>query len=153
MASVYFGNDTDLDMSAYEPILSAVIEECLKNCQADGSLLEVSVSFVDNGAIRELNRRFRHIDSSTDVLSFPMYNSWREWPASGQTASIGDIVISVEQAAVQTDAYGHSLARELGFLTAHSMLHLMGYDHDTPEYEKEMFGLQEKILIDAGLPR
>ena len=153
MVKVYFSNETDYAMSEYEDMLKAVIEKSLKRAASVSCDPEVSLTFTGNAAIRRLNERFRRIDSSTDVLSFPMYDSWRDWPVMGQAALIGDIVISVEQAAAQSEAYGHSLARELGFLTAHSMLHLMGYDHISAETEEEMFELQEKILIDAGLPR
>jgi len=150
---VYFSNDTDLEMSEYEPILTKVAGECLKVNGLIKCEPEISVTFIDNKGIRILNKRYRQIDNSTDVLSFPMFDSWRDWPKSGQETAIGDIVISVEKATAQSEAYGHSLARELGFLTAHSMLHLIGYDHMTEDDEKEMFGLQEEILIKAGLPR
>ena len=152
MAEVYFSNETDIETIEYEPILKDIIEESLKKNARYSCAPEVSVVFTDNKAIRELNRRFRNIDNSTDVLSFPMYNSWREWPATGQ-ALIGDIVVSVEQAISQSETYGHSLERELGFLTAHSMLHLMGYDHMIPEKEEEMCALQEEILKGVGLTR
>jgi len=150
---VYFSNETELNLTEYEPVLQDVIDESLISRASAGSNPEVSVSFVNEKLIRGLNKQYRHMDSATDVLSFPMYGSWREWPAEGQTAAIGDIVISVETAMSQAEAYGHGLARELGFLTAHSMLHLMGYDHLTPEDEEEMFSLQEEILTKAGLPR
>jgi len=153
MVTVFFSNETDFDTSDYEQTLKEVINESLNSCTAATSAPEVSVSFLDNRSIRQLNKKYRHIDSSTDVLSFPMYDTWREWPNAGQAVNIGDIVISVEKAAEQSEAYGHSLARELGFLTAHSMLHLMGYDHISPESEEEMCALQDEILIKAGLPR
>jgi len=152
MVIAYFSNDTDFDLSEYEPKLREVMAESLKSGSPFSDIAEVSVMFTDNTAMRGLNNRYRHIDASTDVLSFPMYDSWREWPAGKQQAvGIGDIVISVEQARTQSETYGHSLARELGFLTAHSMLHLMGYDHT--DDENEMFKLQDKILMNVGLPR
>ena len=153
MAIVYFSNDSGFDMSEYEPVLTGVIEESLKRAAAINVTPEVSVTFTDNKAIRAMNKRYRRIDESTDVLSFPMYESQREWPVTEPASAIGDIVISVEQAMAQSAAYGHSLARELGFLTAHSMLHLMGYDHVGVESENEMFALQEKILTNLGLLR
>ena len=153
MVTVYFSNESGFDISSYEPILNGIIEGSVKILPFPNPEPEIGVTFTDNEGIRALNKRYRHIDASTDVLSFPMYDSWREWPVLGQAPAAGDIVISVEQAMAQSEAYGHSLARELGFLTAHSMLHLMGYDHLTPETEKEMFDLQEKILIEFGLPR
>jgi len=153
MAIVYFSNDTDFNVSEYKPILKGIIDESLKVIQAPAPAPEVSVLFVGNETIHTMNNRYRHIDGCTDVLSFPMYDSWKEWPLMGQAFAAGDIVISVEQALAQSEAYGHSLAREMGFLTAHSMLHLMGYDHLTPETEKEMYDLQDKILIKSGLLR
>ena len=93
---------------------------------------EVSVSFLNNAQIRELNRDHRGKDIETDVLSFPMgengvYDKNMETGAS----VLGDIVISVEKAVSQAELYGHTLQREIGFLTVHSMLHLLGYDHES----------------------
>ena len=105
---------------------------------------EVSVTFTDNESIRELNREYRDIDRPTDVLSFPMDDE-------GDDSVLGDIVISLERAMEQAEEYGHSLAREISFLTVHSCLHLLGYDHETGEEdEKEMFGKQEEILNKLG---
>ena len=157
MVTVYFSNETDVDMLGYEPILTKAIEESLlkiAGINAESKTeLELSLTFMDNADIRVLNSRFRQIDKHTDVLSFPMFDSWREWPAGGQAVAIGDIVISVEQAEDQSKEYGHSFTRELGFLTVHSMLHLMGYDHMTPDEEDEMCNLQEEILWGVGLSR
>jgi len=94
-------------------------------------LAEVSVSFVDDVQIRELNRRFRDKDSPTDVLSFPMGEPgiYEINPETGATM-YGDIVISMETAVRQAERFGHSMQREVGYLTVHSMLHLIGYDHE-----------------------
>ena len=153
MVNVYFSNETPIDMSIYEPVLNDIIAESLNSLPISCPDLEIGVVFTDNQSIRELNLQFRNIDSSTDVLSFPMYSSWREWPIEGQTFAIGDIVISVEKARLQSELYGHSLTHELGFLTAHSMLHLAGYDHISLDEEKKMFGLQNIILKKVGLRR
>lgn len=103
---------------------------------------EVSVTFTDDEAIRELNRNFRDKDASTDVLSFPM----------DEEDTLGDIVISVEHAIAQAEEYGHSLEREIAFLTVHSVLHLLGWDHERSEdEEKAMFLRQEEILSGIGL--
>lgn len=122
---------------------------------------EVSVMFVDNDQIRELNRIHREIDRATDVLSFPLF----EYDDDGEIIEeeldfspngemlLGDIVVSLERAAEQAREYGHSFEREIGFLTVHSMLHLFGFDHMTPEDEKEMFGYQDEILNRMGLLR
>lgn len=95
-----------------------------------GDSAEVSVSFVNNEQIRQLNNEFRQKDTATDVLSFPLgqdgvYDRNLETGA----LQLGDIVISIEKAVEQARIYGHSLQREIGFLTVHSMLHLLGYDH------------------------
>ena len=91
---------------------------------------EVNITFVDNEKIKELNSKYRNIDNATDVLSFPMGENG-DYPINPETnfKILGDIVISVERAVAQSEEYDHSLRRELGFLTTHSMLHLLGYDH------------------------
>lgn len=111
---------------------------------------EVSISIVDNENIREINNQFRKIDKETDVLSFP---SGEYEPDSYEPCFLGDIAISVEKAEEQRLSYGHSFEREIAFLTAHSVLHLLGYDHMTDEDEKEMFSKQEEILQKIGLIR
>lgn len=122
-----------------------------------GAPAEISVTFVDNEEIQRLNAQHRNIDRVTDVLSFPMldFDEAAEEeidPDTGETV-LGDIVISLERAAAQAEEYGHSLSREVAFLTAHSMLHLLGYDHETADEEKEMFDKQEKILSELGITR
>ena len=117
---------------------------------------EISVSIVDNEEIREINRQFRAIDRPTDVLSFPQLTfAEGEIPDKNENGEIvlGDIIISLERAKEQAQEYGHSLKREIAFLTAHSMLHLLGYDHMEEDEEKEMFAKQKEILDLAGIPR
>ncbi len=116
---------------------------------------EVSVTFVDNEQIRELNVEYRNKDSATDVLSFPLGDG-KEWDINYDTSSImlGDIVISMERAIEQAELYNHSLRREVGFLTVHSMLHLLGYDHENGGLEETLMREQEeKILEKLGLTR
>lgn len=117
---------------------------------------EISVSIVDNEEIHQINKQFRGIDRPTDVLSFPQLTfeegERMERNEDGEVV-LGDIIISLERAREQAEEYGHSLKREIAFLTAHSMLHLLGYDHMTPEEEKEMFAKQKEILELAGIPR
>jgi len=122
-----------------------------ENCDFDA---EVSVTFVDNEEIREINRQERNIDKATDVLSFPML----EFDENGDIINsdfdfdedfvmLGDIVISAEKAREQAEEYGHSFIREVAFLTVHSMLHLLGYDHiNNEDEEKVMFKKQDEIL-------
>ena len=111
---------------------------------------EVSLSLVGPEEIHALNKRFRDVDRVTDVLSFPQEDEGKN--ENGEVL-LGDIVICLERAREQAESYGHSLRRELAFLCAHSMLHLLGYDHMTPQEEKEMFARQEAILQQAGIPR
>ena len=115
---------------------------------------EVSVTLTDNERIHRLNREYRQVDRPTDVLSFPLCD-WEE--EDGQAfgpMALGDIVLSLEKAKEQAEAYGHSYEREVAFLTVHSMLHLLGYDHETSEEdEKEMFARQNAIMDLMGLTR
>lgn len=116
--------------------------------------VEVGLNLVDNDEIKSLNKKFRGCDRVTDVLSFPLIDFEGELPDfSGHIVALGDIVICVERARKQAEEYGHSLNRELGFLTVHSMLHLMGYDHMTEADEAEMFFKQREILEKMGLKR
>ena len=116
---------------------------------------EVSVTFTDNAQIRELNQRFRGIDRSTDVLSFPLFDfdgTSDEPPIDELIGMLGDIVLSLEQAAAQAEEYGHSFEREVAFLCVHSMLHLLGYDHETGEEdEMDMRRRQSEIMDRMGL--
>ena len=116
---------------------------------------EISVSFVDNDSIRELNAMYRNKDSATDVLSFPLGEDGVYDINEDNGASIlGDIVISMERAMEQADMYGHSLEREMGFLTVHSMLHLLGYDHENGGLEARiMREKEEAVLQQLGLSR
>ena len=147
----------------YEEIAEKVVNACLtaENCPFEA---EVSLSFVDEEEIRELNRDYREIDRETDVLSFPMLEF--EAPAvfpeeigeedinpdTGEVP-LGDIVINVRRVKTQAAEYGHSEIRELAFLIAHSMLHLMGYDHMEEEERMGMEARQREILDALGYRR
>lgn len=116
---------------------------------------EVEVSFVDDEEIHKLNRDFRNIDRSTDVLSFPLGENgvYDKNPATG-ACMLGDIVISVEHAKEQAERYGHTFQREMAFLTVHSMLHLLGYDHVNGGIEAEtMREKEEEVLQQLNLTR
>lgn len=114
---------------------------------------EVSVTFTDNERIHKLNFEYRNVDRPTDVLSFPMCEGDFEADNFG-TVWLGDIVLSMEKAKAQAEEYNHSFERELAFLTVHSMLHLLGYDHETSkEDENNMFARQEAILLSAGIKK
>lgn len=126
----------------------------------------VNMLLTDDTAIHSMNKEFRGVDRATDVLSFPMvdyaepgnFDGLDEMsesyfdPDSGELL-LGDIVISVERAYAQAEEYGHSLKREMAFLTAHSMLHLFGYDHMEDDERAEMERMQEEILASLGITR
>lgn len=121
---------------------------------------EISLSVTDDEGIRALNREQRGIDKATDVLSFPMLETEdgvlivEDADITEGRIFLGDIVISLPRAEAQAVAYGHSLDRELGFLTVHSLLHLLGYDHEKgAREESEMFQKQEAVLEAIGLTR
>lgn len=127
---------------------------------------EVAARLVDDATIREINLRHRGIDRATDVLSFPTI-SYREGRTAGSSLKLvrreydpstglcflGDLVISLPRAAEQAAAYGHSLERELGYLTAHGVFHLMGYDHETEDGRRVMRALEEQALSMLALAR
>lgn len=116
---------------------------------------EVSVTFVDNEEIHALNKQYRNMDKPTDVLSFPLGEDGK-YDFNNETKSymLGDIVISIETALKQSKIYGHSLEREIGFLTVHSMLHLLGYDHETSKLDAlKMREKEEAVLEKLGISR
>ncbi len=116
---------------------------------------EVSVSFVDNAEIHRLNKLYRNVDKPTDVLSFPLGENG-VYDVNNETGAylLGDVVISMETAVKQARIYNHSLEREVGFLTVHSMLHLLGYDHETTPLEAaKMHEKEELVLERLGITR
>ena len=123
------------------------------------ALCELSVTFVEKDEIRELNRDYRGIDRVTDVLSFPQFekdelDSYREEPDEiPDELMLGDVVISRDKAEEQAKEFGHSFERELIYLFTHSVLHLLGYDHETPEDKSVMRRREEEIMDWLGIPR
>lgn len=116
---------------------------------------EVDISIVDNQQIQEINREKRNIDAVTDVLSFPLGENghYDKNPETG-AYMLGDVVLSIERAAAQAEQYGHSLQREIGYLTVHSVLHLLGYDHVDGGLEAvRMREKEEAVMTSVGLPR
>ena len=116
---------------------------------------EISVTFVDNARIAELNNQYRNKPMPTDVLSFPLGQDG-QYDVDPDTGAkiLGDIVISMERAMEQAELYGHPLQREVAFLTVHSMLHLLGYDHEEGGLAAvHMREKEEAVLIQLGLPR
>lgn len=127
---------TEENMKAIENAIDTVIDD-----EGTEGNFEVSVSFVTNEEIRDLNREFRNVDSETDVLSFPM-----DEDEFDGVIILGDIVLSTQRIIEQANDFGHSLEREMLYLTVHSMLHLLGYDHMN-EIEKEEMRLREKEIM------
>ena len=120
-----------------------------------GHPAEVGVTFVDDEEIHRLNKEFRNVDAATDVLSFPLGENgvYDDDPETG-AKMLGDVVISVEHAVRQAEEYGHSFQREMAFLTVHSMLHLLGYDHVNGGIEAAtMREKEEDVLLKMGLTR
>ena len=138
----------------YRTLIRRAVKTALKSEDFDRPA-EVSVTIVDNEAIHAINLEHRGIDRPTDVLSFPLGEDgvYDINPASG-AKMLGDIVISVEHAKAQAEEYGHTFQREMAFLTVHSMLHLLGYDHVNGGIEAEtMREKEEAVLLQMGLTR
>lgn len=149
----------------YEQIIREIVDESLEyeNCPYES---EVNVVLTDDEEIRQVNQEYRNIDAATDVLSFPMidYKIASDFsgieedsadcfnPETGELM-LGDIMISVDKVAEQAEKYGHSQTRELAFLTAHSMLHLFGYDHMEEDERLVMENKQNAILERRGYVR
>lgn len=146
--------------------LAAGINASLEILEQDaGAPLALSIKLLDDFEIAALNRNFRNIPDATDVLSFPAYElgDGKLLPESAGEIDveytddgalfIGDIAISLERALAQSEEFGHSLLREVSFLTVHGALHLLGYDHGTPEDENRMIEMTENVLARAGISR
>jgi len=165
--SLIFENETNIKFEFdCREVIEAVVNMCLDyvGCPYEAA---VEVTLVDSGEIRSANRQFRQIDRPTDVLSFPML----EYKVPGDFSfleheenigcfdcdtgelMLGDILISAEQVRVQAQEYGHSEKRELAFLTAHSMLHLFGYDHMEEKERLRMEKMQDEILDELRIHR
>ncbi|WP_416827267.1 rRNA maturation RNase YbeY [Ectobacillus polymachus] len=117
---------------------------------------EMSITFVTNERIQELNAQYRGKNQPTDVISFAIEDlgeGEEELVGADMPRMLGDIMISIPRTKEQAEEYGHSFKRELGFLSVHGFLHLLGYDHMTEEDEKIMFGKQKEILDEFGLHR
>lgn len=141
MISVLFDDRQDvLEITEdNENAIKKAIEAVLTEEDLEGDF-EVSVSFVTNDEIKELNRDYRNVDSETDVLSFPMNDEF-----DGVTL-LGDIVISTQKIIEQANDFNHSLEREMLYLTVHSMLHLLGYDHMCSDEKEDMRAKEKEIM-------
>lgn len=124
------------------------IEFAQKKLQVEDALFDIII--IDNNHIQEINRDYRGKDMPTDVISFALEDFD---DIETEVRMLGDIYISIDRAREQAESYGHSLLRELSFLSIHGLLHLLGYDHMKEEDEKVMFGLQERLLKEYGINR
>ncbi len=162
--NIRYENIEQLDES-WKLLFEKVISACLdyEKCPYE---VDISILITNDSLIQEINEEFRGIDKATDVLSFPsilfqfpsdfksLEDDWSFYfhPDSGELL-LGDIVISFERAKKQAQDYGHSLEREIAFLTAHSIFHLMGYDHEKENERKEMEDKQEDVLKKLNILR
>lgn len=138
--------DGDLE-ALVERVVRSVLEQ--EGCR-EGA--EVSLVFTDDSYIRELNRNYRGVDSPTDVLSFAL-DEGEPMPDAGEEDLLGDVVISLQAALRQGEEYGHGIRREVAYLTAHGVLHLLGYDHQDEESRAVMREKEEAALAALGLER
>lgn len=151
---IYFENNQEKETVTYrlKMLIRRAVQEALDYESVEEDC-EVSVTFSDNEGIREINRRFRNIDRATDVLSFPLFDEdGMDAHVEELDCMLGDIVLSLERAREQANEFGHSFAREVAFLTVHSVLHLLGYDHElSEEDDADMRKRQTEIVDRMGL--
>ena len=132
--------------------LSALIERAITAALAEEEIdfdCAVSLTYTDNEGIRAINREYREKDAATDVLSFPMFDPETEeiYALDGTAAELGDIVISLERAKEQAETFGHSMDREVAFLSVHSVLHLLGYDHERSDEEDALMREKQRTIM------
>ena len=134
------------ELETVEKVLDSAIEkEGLEG-------INFNLIIVDNPYIHELNKNYRNIDRETDVITFALEDD-DTMVLPEDVRVLGDIYISIDKARAQAEEYGHSFLREICFLAVHGFYHLLGYDHQTPEEEKVMFGKQEEVLSSYGITR
>ena len=150
---IYFENGQETLPVTYKlkMLVRAAVEAAL-DYEQYGNVCEVSVTFTDDKGIHELNKKYRGVDKPTDVLSFPLFDyegTSEEPPVDEMMGMLGDIVLSLETAKRQAEEFGHSFEREVAFLTVHSMLHLLGYDHETGEEDEADMRARQRDIMDA----
>ncbi|RSK27887.1 rRNA maturation RNase YbeY [Bacillus sp. HMF5848] len=153
--SIDIHDETNEVTSEDKKVLMALLQEAARS-ESFVDDAEVSITFVDIETIQQINKQYRGKDKPTDVISFALEELGEgevELDLIQSQRVLGDIIISVPIAEQQAKEYGHSFLRELGFLTVHGFLHLLGYDHMTEEDEKVMFKKQADILLGYGLTR
>lgn len=165
MADVKLEWSNNQDVCQIDAMLVKLLERILQVAAKMEELAEgeISLAFVNDGQIRELNYNYRGVDRPTDVLSFPLNESFQDgerdiiYELGGKDELhdmnnlLGDIIISAERAQEQANHYGHSLEREIGFLFVHGFLHLLGYNHQDEGSEQVMIDKQEAVLAEVGL--
>ncbi|HLR19734.1 MAG TPA: rRNA maturation RNase YbeY [Staphylococcus sp.] len=152
MFTIDFSDHTDLVESEWLTQIDKLLTFAKEQEHVD-SEAELSVTFVDKTEIQEINKMYRDKDKVTDVISFALEEDEPEITGLDMPRVLGDIIICTDVAQEQSESYGHSFERELGFLALHGFLHLLGYDHMDEQEEKEMFGRQDQILNAYGLTR
>ena len=142
----------------YEETISKVLDKCFEVEHLPKKNLLVSVTLTNPKNIKRINKEYRNIDQSTDVLSFPMFEKEEldkmiNEPNWEYNDILGDMIISIEQVEIQAKDYGHSFKRELSYMVVHSFYHLMGYDHIKEEDKNEMRPKEEYVLNELGITR
>ena len=151
MIDFVYEDEKQLCADSYEEQFIKIIEATLEHLNIEDDI-EMSCIIVDDEEIHAINRDYRNIDRSTDVISFALEDN-EQFYVEGMPRSLGDIFISYDHALAQSKEYEHSIFREMCFLFTHGLLHLLGYDHMNEEDEKEMFGLQKEILDKLHIER
>lgn len=153
---IEFYNQTEEDTTPFKQQIQTVIEAAARHESLQGQTVEMSVIFVDNEQIRQINAQYRNKDAITDVITFALEDEVEnEVKIVGVPLPrmLGDVFISLPRTREQAERFGHSFVRELSFLAVHGFLHLLGYDHQTKAEEEVMFGKQEAILNELGIQR
>jgi len=154
--TIYFDEDIRPDEET-ESLMQAAAVAALSGEGIDPETASISVSLVDAEEIRELNKKFRGIDRKTDVLSFPAFDAGQipqeEDLTEDEELALGDVVICEEVCEEQAEEYGHSIQREIIYLFTHSVLHLLGYDHENEDDKADMRAREEAVMDLLGLER
>ena len=153
MVTIEYECETDFDLGLDCPALAKIVAEKVLDMEKCPWDAQVNLVLTDNEEIKRVNTEFRGIERATDVLSFPMGENgvYDTNPETGAQI-LGDVVISMEKARDQAELFGHSLQREVGYLTAHSVLHLLGYDHMEKLERVRMREKEELVMEQLGLP-